>query len=255
MTTSLKELKRRARSVLTGKYFLATSLTATVSVFTMLMTYLLQKTGFAASENMLYVSFYWILGGIMLLLISLVNAGLIKFIASLGTKERLASGVLFYAFQHQPDTFILVAAFRYLITLIWFVPAVRKYLTISSITSLTELPEILLPTLTLALLGFIPAILLALPYSQAFYLLVADPDLPALEVLKTSRNLMRGNYFRLLRLYLSFLPWCIISFTSGGLAAFWILPYYYATMCEFHRNLIGADREPDAPDEIRTAAA
>lgn len=239
MIASSKELKRRARAVLDGKYFLAASLTATTTLFALLSVFLLEKTGFASSPKPLYASFHWILGAIMLLLVSLVNAGLIKFIKSLSSGERMASGVLFYAFMHQPDTFLLVEGFRYLITLIWFVPALRKYLTLASVTELTQLPGILTEAVLLALPAVIPAVLLSLPYSQAIYLLLSDPEASATEVLKKSRALMKGNYLRLLSLYLSFLPWCFIIFTSGGFVSFWFRPYYYAAMCQFHEELIG----------------
>lgn len=237
MTASSKELKRRARAALEGRYFLSTSLTATVTLLSTLLAFLLQKTGFAASTKPLYTAFYWILSAIMLLLISLLNAGLIKYVQSLCTGERMASGVLFYAFLNQPDTFILVSAFRYLITLVWFIPAILKYLTLPAAASLEGISAVLLSTLGLALPALIPAVLLSLPYSQAFYILAEDPNASPLEVLKKSRKLMKGNCMRLLYIWLSFLPWYFLCFTSGGLGAFWFRPYYYATMCQFHQSL------------------
>lgn len=251
MTPSSKELKRRARAALEGKYFLAVSLTATATILSTLLTFLLRKTGFAASEKPLYVAFYWILSVIMLLLISLLNAGLMKFIHALCTKERLASGVLFYAFQNQPDTFILVSAFRYLVSLVWFIPAILKYMTVPQAASLEQLSSTLLAVLMLALPALIPAVLFSLPYSQVFYVLMDDLNASPLEVLRKSRQLMKGNCLRLLYIWFSFLHWYLLCFTSAGLGAFWFRPYYYGTMSHFYLNLTGQDIEPEPEDETK----
>ena len=63
MTTS-KELKRRARAVLEGKYSLATSLTTTLLLFTVFMNFLLQKSGFSSSPEPMHQAFFWILWAI-----------------------------------------------------------------------------------------------------------------------------------------------------------------------------------------------
>ena len=240
MTTS-RELKRRARSILSGRYFIATSLTSTLLLFTVAMSYLLQLTGFSESPNTLYHAFYWILWAIMLLLGALLEIGLVKFLYALSLKSsQIPPGVLFYAFQNQPDTFILTCGFRYLVTLIWFVPAVWKYLQIPMDTlEFADLPMALLPVLLLALAGILPAVLSALPFCLAEYVLLDDPYLSSAEALMSSMRLMKGQKKRVFLLWLSFLHILLLCLGSYGIGILWVRPYYHTTMNQLYLELTG----------------
>lgn len=248
MTLTSKELKRRARASLEGNYFVATSLATSLYLFSFAMTFILHNSGFGASKKPLYQAFYWLLWAIMLLLNALLEVGFIRYLYGLckrDTQRRL--NPLFYGFQNQPDSFILACGFRYLVTLIWFVPALLLYFRIPITTEPSDLPKALLPALLLALIGLIPALLLALPYGLSTFVLLDDPYCTALEALRKSRYLMKGNKLRLLRLWLSFLPICLLGFGSYGIGFFWIRPYYHASISQFYLSLTG--QLPAGPDE------
>jgi uncharacterized membrane protein len=238
MTTPSKELKRRARAVLEGNYFLSTTLACLLSLFSFAMTLLLQYTNFAGSPQPFYRAFYWILWAIMTLLNTLVEVGLVKFLYQLSLKEPAKQiSILFYGFQNQPDTFILTFAYRYLITLIWFVPAVIAYTKIPADLELQQLLPALLPVLLLALAGVIPSFLLALPYSLSTYILLDDPYCSAQDALRRSRELTHGHKGRLCRLWISFLPLCLVGLGSFGMGFFWIRPYFHTTMAQFYLDI------------------
>jgi len=238
MTLTSKELKRRARASLEGHYFMATSLATALYLFSFALTFLLQFSGFGSSEKPVYQACYWFLWAIMLLLNALLEVGFIRFIYFLCRKEAPKQlHPLYYGFKNQPDTFILVYGFRYLITLIWFVPALLCYLRIPETLELSQLPGALLPVALLALAGAAPAVCMALPYSLSTFILLDEPYCSAREALQRSRRLMRGNKGHLFRVWLGFVPLYLLGIGSYGVGFFWIRPYYQSSMAEFYLSV------------------
>ena len=246
MTIPSKEFKRRARAVLTGKYSIAVSLSTTLILAVLAMSFLLQHTGFGESPQLMHQIFFWCLWAIMAILGALLEVGLMKFLYTLSKEHSLSTPfVIFYAFQNQPDTFILTTAVRYLAVLIWFVPALLKALQLPLLTmTIEELVTALLPILGLALIAVIPATLLALPFCLTNYVLLDEPYMSAHEALFTSIKLIKGQKKRVFFLWLSFLPLCLASLGSYGVGFLWLLPYYHATMSQFYLELTGQVPEP-----------
>ena len=244
MKTGSKEMKRRARMALTGNYFPAVSMTLSLALFSAALTLLLESSGLYPSTRPVNQVLYWILYGIALLLNALLETGLIRFLYSLCRKQPLRErGLLFYAFRNQPDTFILTYAFRYLVTLIWFVPALYFYTRIPLVIDPANIPADLFRNAGLALLlaaaALIPAVLFALPYCLASYVLLDDPDLSSIQALRTSRELMRGNHGRVFLLWLGYLPLLLLGLGSLGIGFLWIRPYFHTAMGEVYLELRG----------------
>lgn len=248
-----KEIKGRARASLTGYYTPAVSLTISLTLFTTALSLLVTASDLYASSVLLNQILYWVLYGITLLLSALLEAGLIRFLYSLSRKQPLRErGALFFAFRSQADTYILTYAFRYLITLIWFVPALYFYMHIPLVIDPADLPADLFfnirMTILLALAALVPAVFLALPYCLATYVLLDKPGCTAREALQTSRRLTRGQRGRIFRLWIGFLPLCILGLGSFGLGFLWIQPYFHTAMGEVYLELSGSIREPEIKD-------
>lgn len=62
-----------------------------------------------------------------------------------------------------------------------------------------------------SLLFFIPGVIAAYRYSQAFFILVDNPQMGILECLAASKEIMRGNKFKLFCLQFSFIGWAILA--------------------------------------------
>lgn len=255
-----KEMKRRARTALTGNYFPAVSLTLSLTLLTTALALLIQATGLYPSTRVQNLVLYLVLYIIILLLGALLEAGLIRFLYSLCRKQPLRErGLLFYAFRNQPDTFILTYAFRYLVTLIWFAPSLYFYMRIPLFIDLTDIPDnlpyLIGMTVLLALIALIPAVLFALPYCLAVYVLLDRPDSSAREALRTSRGLTRGQRGRIFRLWLGFLPLCLLGIGSLGIGFLWIQPYFHTTMGEVYLELSGqtAEAEEENVENAREA--
>ena len=191
---------------------------------------------------------FWILNLIVILLNALLGVGLIRFLYSLCKKEPLIQpGLLFYAFRTQPDTFILTYLFRYLVSFVWFAPALYCYLKLPLSLDLANLSAEVLQLLShmviYALIACIPAVLLSLPWCLTEFVLLDDPYCSAAEALRTSRLLMRGQYARILRLWIGFLPLCLLGVGSMGIAFLWIRPYFYVSMGHVYLELRGDESE------------
>ena len=77
----------------------------------------------------------------------------------------------------------------------------------------------------------------ALTYSMCYYLLADHPEMTGREALKTSKAMMNGHKWRLLRLRLSFLGWVFLSFFTFGIGLLWVGPYMQAADAAFYREL------------------
>ena len=247
MSLPSRELKRRARSVLEGKYFFAANTACTLMLYSFFVALILQNTGLGSSEKPLNLAFYYTLWAITGLLGSLLEVGLIRYVYLLSQKKEMPlTPPLFYAFRNQPDTYILTYAFRYFLALIWFVPALLKARQIPVNLEPFALLGALLPVILLALAAVLPALIVSLPYALASYILLDQPDCLAREALRSSRQLMKGNYLRLFRLWLSFLPFVLLIFGTSGVAILWVKPYYHTTMSQFYME-ISHQKLPEEP--------
>ncbi len=236
MTTPSKELKRRARALLKGKYSVATSMVTTLVLVSLASSALLRRTGFLQSPNLMHKIFFWSLLAIMTLLCALLEIGLIKYVYHLGTTDTPPHLLVsIYAFQNQPDTFILTSAFRYLLVAFCFLPAIFRAMMMPLTTLEPQsIVSFLIPVLALALIALIPATFLALPFCLTNYLLLDEPDMPAHEALYGSLKLMKGQKKRVFLLWLSFVPLLFTVLGSYGIGLLWFLPYYPATMRQFY---------------------
>ena len=238
MTTPSRELKRRARCVLEGKYFFASNAACSLMLYSFTAAIILQYTGLGTSEKPVGIAFYYILWLITALLGSLFEVGLIRYVYLLSRKKKEpVVPVLFYAYKNQPDTFILVYAFRYLLALGWFIPAILEIQKLPVNLEPLDLIKASLPICLLVLAGILPALLASLPYGLACYVLLDQPYLSAHEALGTSRRLLKGNYLRLFKLWLSFLPYVLLIGGTSGVALLWVKPYFHTTMSQFYMEV------------------
>lgn len=81
-------------------------------------------------------------------------------------------------------------------------------------------------------------IIVHLNISQAYYLLQDFPDYSAKEILKMSRQMMKGHKGRLFYIELSFIPLFLLGILSCCIAFLWIIPYMKATKANFYMDLI-----------------
>lgn len=84
----------------------------------------------------------------------------------------------------------------------------------------------------------VPGIIIGLMYSQSDYILAENPELSAIEAMKKSRQMMKGQKWSLFCLALSFIGWTILSgiVPAGPLL---LAPYTEATFAAFYLDRTG----------------
>ena len=113
-------------------------------------------------------------------------------------------------------------------------------------------------TVLWSFLFVIPGIIAGYSYSQAYYILLDNPELSPLECIRRSKRMMRGHKWELFVLQLTFLGWILllslpsgilsVLFPLGALATFvslavsilcslWITPYQLCSFVGFYDSI------------------
>jgi uncharacterized membrane protein len=83
----------------------------------------------------------------------------------------------------------------------------------------------------------VPGIILGLMFSQIYYIIAEDDDISAIEAIKESARIMKGNKLRYFILGLSFIGWSIVGIITLGIGFIWIVPYYNITLANFYKDI------------------
>jgi len=87
------------------------------------------------------------------------------------------------------------------------------------------------------LLLIIPGIIAAINYSQAYYIVLDNPELKPMEAISKSKEMMNGHKMDYFILNLSFLGWIIAGIFTLGILYFWLIPYMNVTNANFYNYL------------------
>ncbi len=91
-------------------------------------------------------------------------------------------------------------------------------------------------------LFIIPGIIASYSYAMAPYLMAENPDMGVMEAISRSKELMRGNKWRLFCLHLSFIGWAFLCIFTCGLGALFLSPYQMLADAAFYREITGKNR-------------
>ncbi|MDP6921836.1 MAG: DUF975 family protein [Lutibacter sp.] len=87
------------------------------------------------------------------------------------------------------------------------------------------------------LLLIIPGIILALAYSQVFYILSDDETISPMEALNKSKEMMQGYKWKYFLLALRFLGWFLLCILTLGIGLLWLMPYVQVSYATFYEAL------------------
>ena len=104
------------------------------------------------------------------------------------------------------------------------------------------------------LLFIIPGLIAAYRYSLTSYILAENPEMDANDAITRSKELMKGNKWRLFCLRFSFIGWDILSILTLGIGDLWLTPYQTAATAAFYRELVPLEKgeEPEEMQETQT---
>jgi uncharacterized membrane protein len=89
------------------------------------------------------------------------------------------------------------------------------------------------------LLLIIPGIIAALSYALTFYNLADNESIGSLEAITKSKEMMRGNKWKLFCLYFRFLGWALLCILTAGIGFLWLIPYMQVSMAKFYDDVKG----------------
>ena len=104
------------------------------------------------------------------------------------------------------------------------------------------------------LLFIIPGLIAAYRYQLTGYILAENPEMGANDAITRSKELMKGNKWRLFCLDFSFIGWDILSAFTLGIGDLWLTPYRSAAAAAFYRELVPLEKgeEPEEMQETQT---
>lgn len=83
----------------------------------------------------------------------------------------------------------------------------------------------------------IPGVIIAIMFSQAYYILSEDKEKSITQCLRESSELIRGYKWDYFVLELSFIGWWIVSILTLGIGSLWVVPYQGITETNFYLEL------------------
>ena len=194
-------LKSNAKAQLKGKWGLAIG---TLLVGTIIIGGFSSVVGFIEPKSSIPIILGWL---IKIFLGGVITLGISKFVLNISTnKEEASFNDLFSGFN------------IYLKTLgLWIVMG------------------LCIGIATICLI--VPGIIVALMFSQAFFILCEDNEKSITECLKESSEMMKGHKVELFVLGLSFIGWWIVVAITFGIGALWVYPYQQVTCANFYLAL------------------
>ncbi len=87
------------------------------------------------------------------------------------------------------------------------------------------------------LLFIIPGIIASFRYAMAFFIIADDEDCGALEAISRSKEMMKGNKWKLFCLHWRFLGWALLCMFTFGIGYLWLIPYMQTSFAKFYEDV------------------
>ncbi len=100
------------------------------------------------------------------------------------------------------------------------------------------------------LLLIIPGIVAALGYAMTFFILADNPKTEPAAALRASKEMMKGNRWKLFCLGLRFIGWAILSALTFGIGFLFLIPYVQASLAHFYEDLKGGEAAQPAQPAV-----
>lgn len=226
------ELKMYAKGTLLGKYGTAIGALILIQLITQSVTLL--ASAILDTSSIYGITVNYAISLIMTLIAAIFSVGQISLYLNMASHQPYKVSNIFNGFRTHPDKAIIIQFLLFLISLGCVLPAVILLI----IYALTKISLLMIFLSLLGVAGLIAAYIFMLQFSQSFYLMLDFPDYSAVELMKLSRRIMKGNCQRLFYIYVSFLPLYLLGLLSLGIGFLFIVPYQQMTNVYFYLDLI-----------------
>lgn len=235
MKRSSIQLKQLARQLLHGKYgtFIGSYfiLSLITSAIAFIPAFSISRT---TAASLLVTN---LINLILSLVTSVFTAGLMQM--SLNASRNRPFGIenLFYGFTHHPDRIIVVGILNLLISFACMIPLILLLIIVITTDSYTVF--VIWGLILLALCCMVVSYIILIQFSLAIYLLLDNHEMGAIDAMRTSAHLMKGNKGRYFYLNISFFGVVLLGILSLGIGMLWVEPYMMVTNTQFYREIIG----------------
>ena len=181
-----------------------------------------------------------IISFILIIFGTILSVGQCSFYLNIACDQPYQFSDLFTGFKIHPDKTIITQVIIQLLTLLPLSPAIVVIL----ITTAFYAQNIVISFLVACFLLIIGAGIswwISLRFSQVYYLLLDFPDYSAMDLLKMSWKLMKGNVGRLLYIQVSFIPLTLAGLLSFGIGLLFVQPYQNMTYTLFYLDLMQSE--------------
>jgi uncharacterized membrane protein len=88
------------------------------------------------------------------------------------------------------------------------------------------------------LLFIIPGIIATFRYAMAFFIIADDADCGPLEAISRSKEMMKGNKWKLFCMHWRFFGWALLAtFFTFGIGYLWLVPYMQTSFAKFYEDV------------------
>ena len=164
--------------------------------------------------------------------------GLIRVYVEISYGNRPEISLLFSGFQQYTQTFLvslLLSAVSLPFSLLSSIPAAVIFgiYLVNVSAALNALPLYIVWLIFLSIIFYC----IVLGFSMVYYIMVEQPELSAVDVMKASWYMMKGNRWDYFVFTLSFLPWILLCIVTLGFAYIYVAPYLNVASVNYYHNI------------------
>lgn len=232
------ELKSKAKGQLLGKYGTVIPAFLVVESIVFFIQFLASSM---IDMNTLYgMIIYYAVAFIMQLIAAIFALGAARLYLNITCNRPYSVNDVFYGFKQYPDKAVKIQLVLLIKESLCLVPAFLLYL----IYTYTQFTIIVLLISITGIIGGISACIIALTYSQVYYLILDFPHYSVKEIMAISKTLTKGYRGKLFYLAVSFIPLLLLSLFTCCIGYLWVVPYINATNVQFYLELIRVKSAP-----------
>lgn len=138
----------------------------------------------------------------------------------------------------------------YVLIWLWTMLGMIPYVVVLILAVVMESEGLLALAMLLLVLAVVCAVVAGLRYQLAYYFLLDNPEMGAMEAIRHSKQAMKGWKGALFMLDLSFLGWMLLAPFTLGILSLWLSPYMSAAEANFYDHVVHGSFGPrtDAPN-------
>jgi len=166
-------------------------------------------------------------------ILAVITTGFTYILREISYGRGTKSSDIFYAVKNHPDKVIIIALINYGVQMVLNIPMMIMNRKIMPNPSGKDFLIFMIVVVIASILNCI----YLLYVSQSYLVYLDNTELSAIDCLKRSISIMKGNAWRLFYLTLTFAGYIVLVIVSLGIASLWIIPYMQMTMINFYRDL------------------